>query len=75
MPFAIPMIWSEPKDHFMDCYFCNVNVCGFTVKTNHKIMYPNLDSARRPVPHNDDDLPIPIPPENELHTSDEDFFY
>ncbi|XP_076043843.1 uncharacterized protein LOC143026937 [Oratosquilla oratoria] len=73
MPFAVPMIWREPKDHFTDCYFCKVNVYGFTAKTKHKIVYPNLESARRPVPHNDDDLPIPVPPENGLQMSDDVF--
>ncbi|XP_066949408.1 uncharacterized protein [Macrobrachium rosenbergii] len=74
MPFAVPMIWREPKDHFTDCYFCKGNVCGFTVKTRRKIVYPNLESARRPVPHNDDDVPIPVPTENGLHMCDEDVF-
>lgn len=64
--FVVSTIWSEPKDNFTDCYFCMANVCGFTVKIKHKIVYPDLESARRPVPHNDDDLPIPISPENSL---------
>ncbi len=46
MSFAIPMIWREPRDHHADCYFCNTS--GFSVKNKHKIIYPNLDSARRP---------------------------
>lgn len=61
MPFATPMIWREPRDHHSDCYFCTVNVIGFSGKNKHKIVYPNLDSARRPVKH-DETMPIPIPP-------------
>ncbi len=65
MSIAIPMIWREPRDHHADCYFCNTNTSGFSVKSNHKIIYPNLDSARRPIPH-DDTLPIPFPPQDRL---------
>ena len=61
MPFAIPMIWREPRDHHADCYFCSVNVAGFSVKNKHNIIYPNLESARRPIPHGDT-LPVPVPP-------------
>ena len=28
-----------------------------------RVIYPDIPSARRPVPHNDD-IPIPIPPDN-----------
>ncbi len=38
---------------------------GFSVKNKHKIIYPNLESARRPIPH-DDTLPIPFPPQDRL---------
>lgn len=61
MPFAVPMIWREQKDHITDCYFCLTNVKGFSSKSKHKINYPNLDSALRPVPH-DINLPVPVPP-------------
>ena len=50
MPFAIPMIRMEPKDHFQDCYFCLVNAKGFSLKRRKKITYPDIDSASRPVP-------------------------
>ena len=59
--FAIPMVWREPKDHVTDCYFCIVNTTGFSSKNRHKIVYPDLDSAMRPVPH-DPSLPVPMPP-------------
>jgi hypothetical protein len=38
---------------------------GFSAKNTHKIVYPNLNSAMRPIPH-DDNLPLSEPPENGL---------
>jgi hypothetical protein len=63
MGFAIPMIWREPQNHDNDCYFCSVNITGHSKKDCNKIIYPNLNSAIRPVSHGDE-LPIPKPPEN-----------
>jgi hypothetical protein len=61
MPFAIPMIWHEQKNHLDDCYFCITQVFGHSSKTKSKIEYPNCQSAIRPVPHGDA-LPVPTPP-------------
>ncbi|XP_072264304.1 xyloside xylosyltransferase 1 isoform X2 [Pyxicephalus adspersus] len=47
MLFAIPMVWREPRDHLIDCYFCRINKSEFSGKTKHKIVYPSLDSAVR----------------------------
>ena len=68
MPFGIPMIWREPRDHSSDCYFCMTNVFGFTGKTKHLINYPNIPSAMQPVPH-DVTLPVPAPPPPNTCTS------
>lgn len=59
MPFAIPMIWREPKDHLSDCYFCLINITGITSKTKHTVKYPNLKSAIRPVLRNEQ-FPVPV---------------
>lgn len=59
LPFGIPMVWREQRNHFDDCYFCLVNVTGYSRKTKHLIQYPNLDSALRPIAHSDE-VPIPI---------------
>lgn len=70
MPFAVPMVWREPQNHFNDCYFCVTNIRGFTGKSKHKIDYPDIPSAMRPVPH-DVSMPVPVPPETIITSSDE----
>ena len=59
--FAVPMIWRQPTSHLEDCYFCITKIEDFSRKTKDKIVYPNLPSAIRPVPHSPE-LPVPIPP-------------
>lgn len=61
MPFAVPMIWREPRDHSTDCYFCLTKITGFNAKNKNRIIYPDLPSAIRPVPHSDE-LPVPTKP-------------
>lgn len=59
LPFGIPMIWREPKDHLSDCYFCIVKTSGYNKKNKCKIQYPSLPSAIRPVPHSAE-IPVPV---------------
>ena len=70
MPFAIPMRWREPKDHFNDCYFCIVDTNGFSSKNRHLLMYPSLDSAVRRAPY-EIAIPIPVAPEDALISVDD----
>ena len=60
LPFGIPMVWREQKNHCDDCYFCMVDTSGFNTKNKKTIAYPSLPSAIRPVPHGAD-LPVPDP--------------
>lgn len=49
MPFDVPAIWHEPKNHEIDCYFCLANV-----KQNgrHKsVEYADVNSFIKPIPH------------------------
>ena len=57
--FGIPMVWSKPANHVDNCYFCIVNVAGFSSKNKSKISYPNIPSAMRSVTHSDS-IPVPI---------------
>ena len=66
MPFAIPMVWRERKDHY---YFCMMNLKGINCKNKHYVQYPNVPTAIRPIP-NGPDLPVPKPDGNMEYSSD-----
>ena len=59
MQFGVPMVWREQKNHYDDCYFCMVKTEGFNAKNKNKIVYPDLESARRPVLHCKE-VPVPV---------------
>ncbi|GBL93711.1 hypothetical protein AVEN_166756-1 [Araneus ventricosus] len=62
--FGIPMIWREPKNHTDDWFFfffCSSDLSGYNFKNKKNILYPNHQSALRPVLHN---LGIPVIPKN-----------
>ena len=59
MPFAIPMVWREEKDH-MESYFCIINLKGINHKKKHYVQYTNVHLAIRLIPHGPD-LPVPEP--------------
>ena len=60
MKFAVSMIWREPTDHSDDCHFCSINLKWILKKNRKKLVNPNLSSALRLVPHNQDSLPVPV---------------
>ena len=57
--FEIPMVWREPTNHVIDCYFCTVDVTGINRKNLGSLKYPDLQSVRRPVVHCDE-IPVTI---------------
>ena len=59
--FGIPMFWREPKGHGKEWYFCSCVVDGCNVKNKHKIQYPHLPCAVRPIPHGPG-VSISLPP-------------
>jgi len=69
------MVWTEPKDHVSDCYFCLRSIIGVTAKSKYTVQYPNLPSAMRPIPHSAE-LPVSKPPTNMMlsdrESNDED---
>ena len=60
MPFGVPMIWREPRNHTDDCYFCMTSIQGFSFKTRKLISYPNMRSVSKPLPHDPVMCPIPV---------------
>ena len=53
------MVWLEPKNHFDNCYFRAVNTKGINRKNRNLLVYPNLESAIRPIPHCNE-IPVPV---------------
>lgn len=54
--FAVPMQWRESTNHVTDCYFCLTTHIfgkgkGVSKKKKNAIVYPNIPSATRPLPH------------------------
>lgn len=71
LKFGIPMVWREPSNHATDCYFCAIDVTGIDKKNRSCLKSPDLESARRPMPHCDE---IPVPVFHDLpDMSDEEF--
>ncbi|KAJ8670936.1 hypothetical protein QAD02_002195 [Eretmocerus hayati] len=71
MPFAVPMIWFKPSNHFEECYFCSCKTEGYNRKNAHLIKYPDCPRAVRPVPHGPDFPAIPVPSELEKVCQDD----
>ena len=51
MRFGVPVIWREPNNHLDDCYFCMVNMSGWNQRKKKYWYYPDIESARQPIPH------------------------
>ena len=73
MPFGVPIVWRVRSNHSTDCYFCMVPPIqnGMSMKKKSTLLYLNIPSAIRPVPHGNG-LPIPEPPDNFAMYSDDD---
>jgi len=66
------MVWRVPSNHSTDCYFCMVPPIqnGMSMKKKSTLVYPNIPSAIRPVPHGNG-LRVPEPPDNFAMYSDD----
>ena len=69
MPFAIPKVWTEGKDHISTCYFYMINLKEINRKKKHHIQYLDVLSAIRPISHVPD-LPVREPDDNMEYSSD-----
>ena len=57
--FGIPMVWREPINHLNDCCFCEVNTKGINRRNRNSLVYLDLESAIRPIPHLNE-IPVPV---------------
>ena len=49
MPFVVPMVWREGKDHLTDCYLCTTNLKGINGNNKHHVQYLCVPSVIKPV--------------------------
>ena len=48
--FCTLMLWNEPQNHDVDCYFSNTTLIkGFNAKDKQKISYADVPSVVKPV--------------------------
>ena len=62
MKFGSPMMWSEPKNHQDDCYFCSIEIGPLGTATKVRstsLSYLNVSSMSRPLLHSDE-LPVSV---------------
>ena len=69
MPFAIPIVWREGKDHITDWFFCMINLKEINHKNKHSDQYPDVSSAIRLIPH-DPGISVSEPDSNMVYSSD-----
>ena len=52
MRFGVPnIVWREPKNRHDDCNFCMVDMSGWNQRKKKDWYYPDIESARRPIPY------------------------
>ena len=68
MPFVVPMVWREGKDHLTDCYLCTTNLKGINGNNKHHVQYLCVPSVIKPVSL----AQIPVPGPNVTMESSSD---
>lgn len=73
MPFTLPMVWRQPKNHINECCFCFTRPITSGLSTKKRtVQYPNIPSAIWPILH-PEGLPIPTSPHSyDLDVENED---
>ena len=49
LPFGIPMVWREQKNHYDDCYFCMINTSQHKKHKEQKLQHKKQDDYHVPV--------------------------
>jgi len=66
------MLWKVPSNHGTDCYFrMMLPIQNDMSMKKSTLVYPNIPSAIRPVPHGEGH-PVPEPPDNFAMNSDDE---
>ena len=51
IPYAVPMIWRKQTNHETDCYFCQTNLTGYSIKTRQKSQFCIRKTCSRQFAH------------------------